>query len=76
MRQEANKIYVGLKFISTSFRDKAEVVRIDNDKVDVMITSSEGHSRVLKGWDLSHVKERFERGEYTVAPNGPNYSVW
>lgn len=73
---ELNRIYVGLKFTSTSFSDTAEIVRIDNDKVDVMITSSQGHSRVLKGWDLNHVKERFEKGEYMEVLKGPNYSVW
>jgi hypothetical protein len=76
MNNKPVNISMGLKFKSTSFSDSAEVVLVKDGKVDVMITSSQGHSRILKDWDINHVKARFESGEYMVPDKGPNYSVW
>jgi hypothetical protein len=68
MRQpERNSIYVGLKFTSVHFSADAEVaaIREQNNEVDVKLTSSEGHARVERGWNLQHTKWGFDRGEYT-----------
>ena len=66
MRQEPNKIYVGLKFKSVHFSADAEVVAVHEaaNEVDVKLTSSEGHAHIEKGWNLQHTKWGFERGEY------------
>jgi hypothetical protein len=78
MRQpEPNKIHVGLKFKSTHFSADAEVVAIREaaNEIDVMLTSSEGHAHIEKGWNLQHTKWGFERGEYTpVDPKEVNIS--
>ena len=78
MKQEQNKIYVGLKFKSVHFSADAEVVAVREsaNEVDVKLTSSEGHSHIDKGWNLQHVKWGFERGEYKpVDPKGVNISI-
>lgn len=67
MRQpEQNKIYVGLKFKSVHFSADAEVVAVREaaNEVDVKLTSSEGHARIEKGWNLKHMKLGFERSEH------------
>jgi len=66
MRPDQNTIRVGLKFTSVHFSADAEVVAIQEEvnEVDVKLTSTEGHARVEKGWNLQHTKWGFERGEY------------
>lgn len=65
--KQPDKIYVGLKFTSLHFSASAEVVAIREDvnEVDVKLISSEGHARIVKGWNLQHTKLMFDRGEYT-----------
>lgn len=75
---EKNSIYVGLKFTSVHFSDDAEIVAVREsaNEVDVKLTTSEGHARVEKGWNLQHTKWGFERGEYKEAPKSDfNISV-
>lgn len=76
-QQEQNKIYLGLKFKSVHFSADAEVVAVREtaNEVDVKLTSSEGHARIEKNWNLQHVKWGFERGEYKpVDPKEVNIS--
>lgn len=76
--QEPNKIYVGLKFKSGHFSADAEIVAIREqaNEIDVKLTSSEGHARIEKDWNLQHVKWGFERGEYIpVDPKEVNISI-
>lgn len=78
MRQPENKIHVGLKFKSVHFSADAEIVAIreEANQVDVKLTSSEGHARVEKDWNLQHTKWGFERGEYIpVDPKEVNISI-
>jgi hypothetical protein len=65
-RSEQTLFTIGTKFTSTTFTDAAEVVAIREDlnEVDVMLTTSENHSRVEKKWNLEHVRSAFARGEY------------
>ena len=74
----ADKVIIstGLKFKSISFSDTADVVKVVGDKVDVMLTTSEGHARIINGWELSHIKDCFDRGEYTKAEKEINFGVW
>jgi hypothetical protein len=77
---QQNIIYVGLKFTSVHFSASAEIVAVReaDNHVDVMLTSSEGHSRVEKGWNLQHTKWGFERGEYVpvdLEKDRVNYSI-
>lgn len=66
MRQQLNSVHVGLKFTSVHFSASAEIVAIREvaNEVDVKLTSSEGHARIEKDWNLQHTKWGFERGEY------------
>lgn len=67
MRQlEQNKIHIGLKFKSVHFSADAEIVAIreEANQVDVKLTSSEGHARVEKDWNIQRTRWGFERGEY------------
>jgi hypothetical protein len=63
-------VYVGLKFTSVHFSDDAEIkaIREKENQCDVMLTTSEGHSRIEKDWNLQHTKWGFERGEYKEKP--------
>lgn len=79
MRQpERDKIHVGLKFKSLHFSADAEVVAIREaaNEVDVKLISSEGHARIASDWNLKHVKQRFDCGEYfPIDPKEVNISI-
>lgn len=61
-------IHKGLKFISTTFSAKAEVVDVREDKneVDVKIIPSDGNEYIEKGWNLKRFKRGFENGDFQV----------
>lgn len=71
-------IAVGLKFKSLHFSMDAEVkeVREESNQLDVILTPSDGHAFVDKGWNLQHTKWGFERGDYFVLPPEPPISVF
>lgn len=75
---ERNSIHVGLKFTSLHFSADAEVaaIREQANEVDVKLTTSEGHARIEKGWNLQHVKWGFDKGEYIpIDPKEVNISI-
>jgi len=45
--------------------------------MQVMLTSTEGHQWVEKGWNLEHMKQMFERKEYnSIVKDTTNISVY
>lgn len=67
---ERSIVQVGVKFTSIHFSADAEIVAVREaaNEVDVQLTTSEGHARIEKGWNLQHTKWGFERGDYKVVP--------
>jgi hypothetical protein len=68
----------GLKFTSVHFSAIAEVHAVSEqlNTVDVILTPSDGHSWIEKGWNLQHMQWGFERKEYeAIKPNNVNISI-
>lgn len=79
MKLTLNIITPGLKFTSTHFTATAEIkeVREKDNEVDVILSPSDGHAWVEKGWNLEHLKWGFERKEYNpIVKELNNISVW
>lgn len=69
----------GLKFTSVHFAMTAEVkaVHEKENQVEVMLTSTEGHSWIEKDWNLQHMKWGFEKKEYNpIVKDTTNISVY
>lgn len=77
MKQEPNKIHVGLKFTSLDFAADGEIVAIREaaNEIDIKLTDTQGHARIEKNWNLGNIKNMFKNGVFIpVDPKEVNIS--
>lgn len=75
----AKSISVGLEFKSTSFSAAAKIsgINVAENKVDILLTPSDGNSWEEKGWNLDELKANFRSGKYKeVERNDVNISIF
>ena len=69
-------ITAGLQFYYQHSSSLVTVSKIDGDVVDVMISPSDGHSFMQKGWSLKDMQSKFKSGYFAYHEKKNEVTVW